>query len=306
MNDLVVSKLRDLARLRQIQGANSFRVRAYSNAANIIAELDTEIEDASQLYAVDGIGEKVVAAVEEILETGTLDELGEFSALLEPIRELSKIPGIGTKRAMKFVEMGIKTIPDLRKAVAERRVKGGKKLMDSIAFAEMETTGRIPVEFISEVANTIKLRLRKLKAVQKVEITGSFRRGRPTVKDVDILVCSFHPAEVVEEFLKMGDEIESGDHKASIFAWYSVNNQPRRFRVDLMIVQERSWGAALCHFTGSKKHNIRLRAQAKGRGISVSQNGILGPNGEWLGGEEEEDLYRVLGYDYVKPEDREE
>lgn len=304
MNELIASKLRDLGKLRQLQGANSFRSGAYFKAAKVIEELGTELEDADQLYAVDGIGSKVVAAVEEIIETGTLEELDEAESLLAPIRELTKVPGIGPKRAAKFVEDGIETLSELKVHFLNKG--GNKRMLDAIAFAEMQSTGRIPREFVEEQAQAIRKKMLTCNFVQKAQLTGSLRRGRPTVKDVDLLVCSFYPEKVVAKFLEFGNEIESGDRKASIYVWSTIGNEMIRFRMDLMIVQEKSWGAALCHFTGSKEHNIKLRAIAKARGIKVSQNGITGPSGEWLGGEEEEDLYRVLKLDYVKPEDREE
>lgn len=302
-NKLIAAKLRDLARLRQLQGASSFRSAAYSNAAEVVEGLDTEILDPEQLYVIDGIGEKIVAAVATIVQTGTHPELELNEAVLAQIRELTRVPGIGAKTAMKFVEDGINSLEALKSAILDGRVKR-KKLLAAVLFAEIDSGGRIPIEFVLPVVDQIKSKL--VPCCELVEAAGSIRRRRPTVKDIDILACTDYPELAATEFLKCGMTIEAGTKKASIFAFYRIADlDPKQIRVDLMIVPRKCWGAALCHFTGSKGHNIALREKAMQLGITVSQNGIIGPYGEWLGGENETDLYKVLGLKYVEPEDRE-
>jgi DNA polymerase (family 10) len=304
MNELISSKLNDLALLRKVQGANSFRAAAYSKAADVISRLDFELSSSDQIDSIEGLGEKTILAAGIILKSGSHPELDASKGLLDPVKELTRVPGIGPKRAFDFIAQGINSIEQLKQAIFAGRVTQ-KKLLDAIAFAEMDAGGRIPLHFILPSAERTRDTLFGLQFVQKAELTGSVRRKLPTVKDVDILVCSEHPDLVTAEFLKLGTPIESGDHKASIFSWFEYGTfGPKQYRLDLMIVPCKCWGAALCHFTGSKEHNIQLRKMAKERGINVSQNGIVGPNGEWLGGEEEADLYRVLGLVYYEPESR--
>ena len=166
--------------------------------------------------------------------------------------------------------------------------------------------GRIPFQYALNVSTLPFEILKKLECVEIIEFAGSMRRKKPTVKDVDILVCSSDPSRVVEAFLKCGQKIDAGDKKASIYLGFQFGEfGARRLRMDLMLVKRKCWGAALCHFTGSKEHNISLRALAKSRSITVSQNGITATcDGRWLGGEDETDLYRILDLRYIEPEGR--
>lgn len=305
MNELIISKLKDLAKLRQVQGASSFRSAAYSNAAYKISNMGVEITDVEQLSSVEGIGPKIVSVVDLVLKTGTHPELEQYDSMVEYVRQLTRVPGIGPKSAMRYIAQGIKSLEDLKKYAYSGNARRPVKLLEAIAYAEIDTTGRIPRQFIESVAEHSLKILRQLPEVESADITGSYRRKKSTVKDLDILVASTDPAPVVGRFLSMGTLIESGDKKASIYSFFNRQGmEPRRFRIDLMIVPPKSYGAALCHFTGSKEHNVRLRGIAKSRGITVSQNGVYAADGSWLGGENEGDLYNVLGLEYVEPEDR--
>ena len=139
--------------------------------------------------------------------------------------------------------------------------------------------------------------------VDRIEVAGSIRRWKDTVKDVDLLATSKQPEKVMDVFVRLPHVkrlLMQGATKSSIITDDDI-------QVDLRVVDENAFGAALQYFTGSKQHSIKLREMAVRAGLKINEYGVFRePGDKKIGGEEEEDVYRALKLPYIPPELRED
>ncbi len=312
-NRQIAEMFNEIADLLDIDGENPFRVRAYRNAARTIlsyprsmAELVEEGFDLSQLR---GIGKELAKKIAEIVTTGRLRYLERLKRSHPPqLEALLKIPGLGPGRVRLLHEMlHINSIKYLEQALENGKldkVPGfGPKLIEKIANGVKRhryEEKRFRIDEAEETAMWLKERLLKASGVQEISVAGSIRRCKETVHDIDMVASATEGSDIMARFTSLPEVsrvIMQGTTRSSV----RLSNG---MAVDLRVVDDRSYGATLHHFTGSKAHNIALRKMAKERGMKINEYGIFHGD-ERLGGETEGDVYRLLEMDYIQPEMRE-
>ena len=312
-----------LADLLEIQGANPFRIRAYRNAVNTVnglsRSLEAMVEAGEDLTGLPGIGKNVAAHIEELLATGSIDRLREVEAEVpRSLVELVQLPGLGPKKARKlYDQLHIESIDALAAAIAAGRVEElegfGKRSAEKILQAierHRKRTGRFRLDDVEKLIAGLLEHMEDAPGLERIEVTGSFRRRKETVGDVDLLVqADGDGTPIVEHFVAYGGASRAeaaGPTKGSILLGSGL-------QVDLRVVPARSFGAALVYFTGSKEHNVSMRTRAVRDGLRVNEWGVfrvpegadpeeLGKeDGERLAGETEEGVYQALGMAWVPP-----
>jgi DNA polymerase (family 10) len=313
-NQQIASIFSEIAELLEMKGENVFRIRAYRRAAQNLDGLAKDVASLTQeeLAAIPGIGKDLAGKVREYLETGGIAKHEELKREIpQGVLELLKIPGLGPKKAKLFYDKaGITSAAELEAAVRSGKLaglSGVKKKTEENILKGISTlrkgSERTPLGRALPLAEDI-VRLLKVGApVGRIEIAGSIRRRRETVKDIDILVTSDRPREVMDVFAQLSHVMRvlaHGDTKSSVVTDEGI-------QVDLRVVDEDSFGAALQYFTGSKEHNIRLREMAVKAGLKINEYGVFtGDEEKKVGGKKEEDIYRALGLPWIPPELRED
>ncbi|MDP6599868.1 MAG: DNA polymerase/3'-5' exonuclease PolX [Candidatus Woesearchaeota archaeon] len=310
----VASLLRNIAQLLEIKEELVFKIRAYEKAALVIENLDEDIEEVwkkGKLDDISGVGEALTKKISEFLETG---KLGYYEKLKKAVpvnmEELGSVSGLGPKTIMKlYKKLNVKNIKDLEKAAKKHKIQKieglgpivEENILKSIEFAKASGK-RFLLGTALDIAEEIKNKLKKLKDVNKIGVAGSLRRKKETIGDIDILITSKNPGKVMDFFTKM-DDIEDvlakGPTKASV--------RLEGIQADLRVLPEKTYGAALLYFTGSKQHNIALRKIAIKKGMKLSEYGLFNKKtNKLLAGKTEEECYKKLGLKYIDPEIREE
>jgi DNA polymerase (family X) len=309
----VLDLLRELAELTEIDEANpqSFRVRAYESAAQAIQAQATDLGrlTTKELQRIEGIGKSTAEKIRELLETGRVAKLEALRAKHpRSVVALVRIPGLGPKALAKLrSELGVASIDDLRRALAEHRVrdlpgfgaKSEEKLAQSLARMDAQgSTERTPIAVALPLANRIAERLREVPGVTDAVVCGSLRRFSETIGDVDIVVAASDPAPVMDALVGMSvveRVIGRGESKTSVVTH-------RGTQVDLRVVAREQLGAALVYFTGSKGHNIKLRMRALARGLTLNEYALSElEGGRVLASETEADVYAALGLPWIPP-----
>ena len=316
-NEKIAKNLNQLADLLEFTGANAFRLRAYRNGARQIKDLTTPIKtmvtNGDDLTKLDGIGKGVAEKCIELCETGKLEQMEElFETVPRTVLDLLNVPKLGPKKAAAlFNELNIQNLDQLKAACEEGVVSElsgfGKKteqsILDGIAIA-VAANQRILWAHADKIVKRLKDHMAECSAVERIEFAGSYRRGKETVGDLDILVTSTEVAEVMDHFGEFEDitsTIVRGDTKMAV-------RLDREFQVDLRVVPEESFGAALQYFTGSKAHNVRVRGLAKQKGLKINEWGVYKVDGEkeeLIAGKDETEVYKTIGLPYFEPEIRE-
>jgi DNA polymerase (family 10) len=313
-NEEVASAFDEIADLLSIQAENAFRIRAYRRAAQIIRGLPRELAEmrATQEFdALPGIGEDLAKKIEELLSTGKLKALERLRRQVPPgARELLSLPALGPVRVRALcTEVHVRGVDDLRRALADGRlgaVRGfGPKIRERLAQALEERRGgspqRVPFSVATQYAKPIKTFLESVPGVSRVEIAGSYRRGRDTVGDIDVLVCAKRdtaPIEALNRYTELRQLTAAGGTKASGILRNGL-------QVDVRVLEQESFGAALHYFTGSKDHNIHIRRRAQERGYKLNEYGLF-RGSRRIAGATEEDLFAALGLPWIPPELRED
>ncbi len=293
-----------IAQLRTLNGDNRFQVKAYEDAARTFRDL-AWAEDAGQdigdWHTLPGIGPSIRTTVEEFILTGTSSKLKELSDTW-PVEcmTMTVVQGIGPKKAYKLWESGIHNFTEL----AARAYAGtlDPALSESVLQAAKKQ-GRVPYDVAKATADAVLAKVLKVPHVLKAVVCGSIRRKVPTAKDIDIAVClepGAQRAPIMRAFSHLGQGFQGGEKKVSLVV---EGPEKAAMRCDLWLGEPSHFGALLNHCTGSKEHNIALRTLAQSKGLTVSEYGIFRGDKK-LGGEDEHDLYRVLGLKYVEPEKR--
>lgn len=313
-NQIIADTFRSIAELLEIKGDNPFRIRAYLRAADNIEGLKEDIEtliEQDRLSDIPGIGQDLAEKIKEIASTGRCKHYEELKKIVPAgVLEMLLIPSVGPKTAKLFYdELGIDSCEALQKAAKNGRLltlPGVKqKTVDNILKGiELLKKGKERMDLLlaSTVAGTFVDGLKRSRHVKDIAAAGSLRRMKETVRDIDVLVSSDMPEDVVGVFTGMPSVkrvLARGETKSSVLTGDDA-------QVDLRVVAPESFGAALLYFTGSKNHNIRLRSLAIKQGLKINEYGIFDKKGRRLVSETEEGLYKYLGLDFIPPEMRED
>ena len=313
-NPDVARALTETADLLEIQGANSFRVRAYRNAAHAIEDLvdsvsDLVAENPASLRELPGIGADIALKMQQLVQTGTFPLLEELRSEFPPgLLQVMRIPGLGPKKAgVLFHELKIQSLDDLKAAAEQGRIsviKGfGKKTEQSIleGLSQVASHGnRVLISQARAAAERIEADLRTLSSVHRVAIAGSCRRRRETCRDLDMLATAESSREVMDALAKhplVHEVLSRGETKQRVRLRDGIE-------MDLRVVPEESFGAALVYFTGSKDHNIVLRKRAVERGLKINEYGVF-KGEERVAGTTEEEVYETVDLPWIPPELRE-
>jgi DNA polymerase (family 10) len=303
-----------VADLLEIQGSNQFRVRAYRNASRTIGGLPQSAADlvvrGDDLSSLPGIGKDLASKIAEIVKTGKLRLLEELrSELPAGLSDLMKIGGLGPKRvAILFRRLGVNDLDTLKKAVSEKKIRElpgfGEKTERVISEEIQRKSGeekRIKLVIAEEIANSLVDYLKKAKGLKHITVAGSFRRRKETVGDLDILVTAAKGSDVMERFIKYEDiekVVSRGETRSSLLLRNGIH-------VDLRVVPEVSYGAALHYFTGSKAHNIAVRKMGVRKGLKINEYGVFKGNRR-IAGRTEEEVFGKVGLPFIEPEMRED
>lgn len=314
MDNLAIARiLREIADLLEIKNENPFKIRAYRNGADIAANHPHEFArlDENGLREIPGIGKDLASRIREIAETGDTAFHRELMAEFPPtMLDLLRLQGVGPKTvATLYRELGVRTLEELERAALDGRIRalrgmGVKKEALIVKALEDRKTfaGRRLLSVAHDTSAALLTYLRGRAPEATLDAVGSLRRGCETCGDLDLL-ASGAPSSVMEAFVEYPQVervLAQGDSKSSVFL-------SGGFQADLRLVAADSRGAALQYFTGSKAHNIALRDRAIGLGFKLNEYGVFRiADGVRVAGEREEDVYGVLGLDWVTPELREQ
>ena len=313
-NQEIARIFNEIADLLEIKGENPFRIRAYRRAAQNIEGLPKSVEETpkEELLKVPGIGQDLAGKIEEYLKTGRMQAHEELKhEIPEGLLALLSVPSLGPKTSkLLYEKLKIKGIDDLERLASEHKLAGlpgiKEKTEENILKGiEMLKRGkeRQPLGKVLPIANDILEHLKKKAPVDRIDLAGSLRRWKDTIKDIDILATSDNPKEVMKVFVHLPhvkDVLMHGPTKSTVIIHEDL-------QVDLRVVEKESYGAAMAYFTGSKEHNIRLREMAMKKGLKINEYGIFREkDNKKIGGEKEEDVYRILGLPYIPPELRED
>jgi DNA polymerase (family 10) len=303
----------EIADLLEIEGANSFRIRAYRNAGRTVRDLPREIaamlEKQEDLTELPGIGKDLAGKIKDIVATGTTAALDEHRrAVPRTLTELLRIPGIGPQRVKTlYHELGIRTIGQLQTAAQDGRLKTlpgfGEKterhILDQLKAWSHEEK-RFTLATARQYVESLMTYLKKSPGVTQVVAAGSYRRAKDTIGDLDILVTGSSARAVMDSFIsypEVDEVLAHGPTKASI-------RLACKLQVDLRVVPKESYGAALQYFTGSEAHSVALRQLAVQAGLKLNEYGVF--KGETrVAGETEESVYASVGLPWIPPELRE-
>ncbi|MBI6546157.1 MAG: DNA polymerase/3'-5' exonuclease PolX [Cyanobacteria bacterium NC_groundwater_1444_Ag_S-0.65um_54_12] len=313
-NEAVARLLENIAAALQLKAENIFRIRAYEEAARNIRFLKEDIAEnwrQGRLTEVPGIGTSIAQKIGEFLQTGKSAYLQELcDGYPVAFLELLKIPGIGPRRAKllydHFHVTKLDDLADLARRQQIRQIRGmGPKTEEQLSreLARLgQRTQRLPLGIAWPLAERIASLLRNSPAVGQAEPAGSIRRRLETIGDIDILVASDRFAEIrklIADLPLTKEILASGSTKITFLT-------AEDFQVDIRIVPQESWGAALQYFTGSKEHNVALRELAVQKGYKLSEYGIFEvESGRKVGGRTEAEVYELLGLTPIPPELRE-
>lgn len=314
-NTDIAKVFQDIADLLEIGDADPFRIRAYRNAARTVgqykADLSSLVARGEPLPKIPGVGADLAGKIVEICTTGQCAQLARLQNEAPPaIAALLTVPGLGPRRVQTlYRELEISTPRQLREAArrgAIRELSGfGARIETKIleALARYEQSGRrMPRALAQPYAERFVAQLGRVKGVARIEAAGSYRRGRDTVGDLDIVVASDETSGraclALTEFEEVGEVLARGRTRASVLLSNGL-------QVDLRVVEPQSYGAALLYFTGSKAHNIALRRLALNRGLKINEYGVYREE-ERLAGATEEEVYALLDLPWIAPELRED
>ena len=315
-NDAVVAALRQLVAYTQLEDgqSQSFRTRAYEKAIDAINVRSESVADLSigELTDIDGIGDSTARKIKEFAANGSIAKVERLKERFPPsMLQLMRIPGLGPKTVLALQsELAVTDVAGLEEAIASERLrtlpglgpKSEKKIADAIELLGIHSDDtRTPIFEATIVARRVMSELQGTGLVDQMESAGSLRRLEETIGDVDILVVSTRPSDVVAAFVALPGVtavLGAGSTKASVVVDDTM-------QVDLRVVDQESFGAALLYFTGSKAHNIELRQMALDRGWTLNEYSLSAvETNETIAAETESQIYEALGLPWITPEVR--
>jgi DNA polymerase (family 10) len=320
-NKAIANVFYETADLMEINGDDSFRIRSYRRAAEVIEGLPLQvsglIDEPKKLLEIPGIGKGMAANIQELCRSG---KLGPHQDLLVKYRpsmlELLKIQGLGPKTiALLWSAFQVSDLASVEKLAREGKLrelprlseKSEQKILKAIE-GYRRISGRFLLDEADRTAQKLTEHLRNIKGIEKITPAGSLRRGRETVGDLDVLItgpCCVDDeqrAGLIEEILRFPGIVEvlaKGDNKVSFKLRSGM-------QVDVRTLPPESYGAALQYFTGSKNHNVSLRQRALKMGFTLSEYGLFRlDNNKRVAGATEDEIYGKLKLDCIPPELRE-
>jgi len=314
----------EIADLLEIKGELVYKAVAYRRVADAIERSPVEVARAYREHQpprLVGVGAAIAEKLQELADTGRLAYLERLRGEVpRTLLELLAVPGVGPRTVHTLHErLGIADLDDLRRAAesgALRAIRGMTERTEQAILVGIDGLARVPTRMrlgqAARLVEKVREGLAGTPGLVRLDAAGSFRRRVPTIGDIDLLAVSSEPHQLADRFVAMASVqriVAHGLHKSAVQL-----NEGRQ--VDLMIAPPHSYGSFLVHFTGSKAHNVRLRAIARERGWSLSEHGFvrLGTDGEPLAGDaaekrtfaDEEGVYRFLGLPWIEPELRED
>ncbi|MCU0394945.1 MAG: type-X family DNA polymerase [Chitinophagaceae bacterium] len=292
-----------------------FRANAYATAARTMQNLEEPVDiyaDTIQhLDSLPGVGESIAAKIEEFLHTGNIKTFEELKKRVPyALLELMEVDGIGpaTLRLLHD-KIGIRNRVELVEALQAGRLKGlqglGEKKISNLrrALKLPEAKQRLPWPEASKIGQAILEKVQAIQGVNQAALAGSLRRHKETVGDID-LVLSTRPLfrkrvlRRITSLPEVSNVIAAGSTKASVIL------KEKGIQLDVRVVNNEEFGAALFYFTGSKEHNIAMRLMAKQKGWKINEYGVFDRKGKRLAGESEEGIYQLFGMRFIPPEKR--
>jgi DNA polymerase (family X) len=316
-NGEIAEAFEELASLYELDGAVVYRVQAYRNAAKAIRESGVSVAElarAGRAEELPGIGKTIAEKIGALLENGSIPSADKLKQRVPSgLVEVTRIPGLGPKRARVLHErLGVESLDDLRQAAEDGRLKDvpgfGTKAEENVlvaleAGADGSAKPRFLLSMALDVGEELVAGLRGHPAAGRVELAGSARRMADSCKDLDVVATSGDPVALSAAFgdLPAIDVIHSSGEAGARAVTHAG------LPVDLRIVPEENFGNLLQHFTGSGRHNEAMRTEAVKRGLHVSEYGVADDeSGETHACADEEDVYRLLGMEWIPPELRED
>lgn len=313
-NREIAGLFNEMADVLEMQGVQ-WKPAAYRKAARSLETLGEPVENVYKdggkkaLQEIPGVGESLAEKIEEFLKTGKMKEHEKLAKKVpKGVEEMMRVPGLGPKNVMKlFKELKIKSVKELEQAAKKgklRNVEGfGKKTEEDILRnVKLVKKGqeRKLLGLVLPIAREMRERLSKVDGVKRVELAGSVRRMKETVGDVDILVISREPKKVMDVFTSM-EEVQRVVARGTTKSTVRLKDG---LQVDVRVLEEKSFGAAMQYFTGSKDHNVKLRQRAMKKGFKLSEYGLF-KGKKQVAGKTEEGIYKKLGLPFIPPELRE-
>lgn len=313
-NTSIADMFEEIADLLAFDDANPYRVRAYRRGAATVRKhaeaMKALVEKGVDLKTLPAIGEDLSALIEEAVRTGrmqTLETLRRTAPAM--VGDLVALEGIGPKKARALWQtLGITSVEQLYRAVLDHRVRtvpgfgaaSERRLGAVLAGRGWSANGRTPLVIAAPIVTELTAYLDQSQAIKHVEIAGSFRRGKATVGDLDVVVVAKDAGSAIAHFTnwtRARRTVLAGRAKATIILDTGL-------QVDLRVTDTASRGAMLQYFTGSKSHSVALRVRARRKGLKLNEYGV------WRGkkriaGASEADVYAALGLDLIPPELRE-
>jgi len=316
-NEDIAALLREYSDLLLITGGDAFRARIYERAARAVAGHSADVGqlDAAALRQIPGVGKSIAEKIAEYQKTGTIRVVEELRADIPAgVRELTRIPALGPKRAMQlYRDLQISSVDELTAAIKNGRLRDlkgfGPKSEDRILHGIQimaQAALRVPLNVAMDTATAMVGAIGSVPGCVRCAYAGSLRRMRETIGDVDILAAANEASDapaLMAAFTALPDVdhvIASGDRKTSV-------RTRRGLQVDLRVVPLDAWGAALQYFTGSQAHNVRTREIAVRMKLKLSEYGLFDvASGKLIVSRTEEEVYRRLGMGWMPPELRED
>lgn len=302
-----------LANLLEIEGANPFRVRAYRDAARTVRNHSQSmaglIERGDDLSRLPGIGKDLAGKIETLVETGRLPALEEAEARTPPpLGELLKIEALGPKRVQAlYKKLKVRSLDGLRRVAEQGKIRElsgfGEKTEQMILSRARQFAGgerRFKLNAAEDIAEPLIAYLKQSRGIKDIAVAGSYRRRKETVGDLDILITARKDSSVMDRLVNyeaVEEVISRGKTRSTVVLRAGM-------QVDVRVVPQVSYGAALHYFTGSKAHNIAVRKLGVRRGYKVNEYGVF-KNGKRLAGRTEQEVYKLFKLAYVEPELRE-
>ncbi len=324
MNEDIAAIFEELATLLELTGANGFRVNAHAKVARVVEGLTSDLGELARsddalksLEAIDGIGKSSAQKIIEFATGGSVKDLDSLrGSVPDGLREVMKVPGLGPKTVRRlWQEAEVESLEDLEAAIEDGRLEAlprmGRKTIDNIreSIEFMKTAGdRRRLGTAMPIAERLVEMMQSVPGVRRVAYAGSLRRGQETIGDLDLLVTTDDPIAASEAFQSQPGVtriLVAGETKSSVRLEDGI-------QVDLRVVPEEVWGAALMYFTGSKEHNVALRERAIGRGLRLNEYGLFPDDGEdgspqsrgvaAIASTSEAEIYRALDLPWIPPE----
>ncbi len=305
------------------ENSNTFEVRAYENAARTLDSLDGDIAQQARegkLKGTPGLGPTTIKRIEEAVETGHIAFYDELVASTPAVKlEMLRIPGVGPKRINTiYDQLHVNSIAELEQACKDDRLahlpgfgkKTQDKILQGIAFLQQHAD-RFLYPVAEEEAERIRAALVERPEIVRLQIGGSLRRRRETVKDIDMVASIDDQADSdvrrsLMEFFTSQPSVKAitgqGETRSSVILSSGI-------AMDLRLVGDSQFPYTLHHFTGSREHHIPLRRRALSMNMTINDYGLFKTSDgqeQLVPCQSEADIYAALGMDYIEPELRED